>query len=1684
MKVLAGCVVVLMAILVAGTALAGVYAASSDVHSTVTVSGSWTSVQWYESDGCYSGVGDPEVSDWQDRAQGASPISLTTSASDAYGSAASDISVDAPGMLPTLISNSVAEVHDVSAPGGHWASGFSMGGANWLTSGATQVITVTLDYSYDLDLTQAYSYDPDASVKIYVGFWGPGGSLMLTADTEFVLEGNYLVKTVTLDTAGSSTGTVVGSKTWNVSVNSGAFYSFWGMTETSAWTIGPPVEVWVDALYCDGCGNDGHTWGYDAFTDIQSGIDAVEGSIVNVAAGLYSQRLIINGTVDLRGAQYGVDPTQPGARTNPANESIIDMTGLGYVNPNMLISVAAGVSNVSIDGFTLDQNQVLNNADECVVRAWDDHITVSNNIVSGSIGVLYKGNDYLTVDQNRVTVNKNGVIVQPSPATNVTISDNTFALGSSPLGGESAIYLTSTNPASITGNTATGFINGKGATGSNLTNVTVSGNTFTGNNDAVSFWGTTTFITISNNDLSGSLRFGVSIKGQDIDIENNIITGCGDTGVNIDRDAIDTERVTVYDNDLSGNANYGVKVNTGVVTETVDASANWWGSSGASAVQAEANGGSGADYTPWLVSGTNTGAGPGFEGDFSELTVDDDSPQTGTAGRIQEGIDLVSGSTVNVLAGTYNEQVEIGKAVDVLGAGSSTTFIDGTGLTLPSSGQVRITAPAGSVDFSGFKVENAAAPSGGEAFAILASGGGSGGAVTVTGIVIDNTAWGFYSQNNDADVVFNYNTVTNVTENPIIFEKHLGAAEVGYNTVVCPWPIYSMSYKTGVDNNDVTAKQWIHHNTIDASGGHGIVMVSAYGTYYNERTNGKYTDVEISYNTITNVGGAYQKAIQLEVDGDYGGFDGTQIIGNVISSSDTPTGSKGIRLLGDVTNTHMANNIISGFYRGIWLTDSWSNGIYPTGSEIEFNSLSGNTYGVVNNDTDPGNETDAEMNWWGDGSGPYHPVTNSLGTGDDVGDNIDYDPWIGKTGGENIVCVPDPEELTTALPVKTVAVDYLGGGGGLMYGYSVKFSWDGTKVSTDPGKVTQGSLLSDQGTTTFFKMTSGTNEITVDCALLGAQPGVTGPGTMFTVEFTGLACGLSDIDITINKIRDKDNAPLSGFYEDDGELIVDMADPVFTVNGPFPDGQCYKVTPVLDLGASDACGDLHTAYYKIGTGGTWTMDADLFTDYSGSVWSNAAWTLPGFAGLGEGAHTVYFYCTDDVGNTSAEASWDFIKDTIAPPAVTGFDAAPGNQKVHLSWTNPGSDFDHVVVVRKPWAAGAYPEYVQPPADGYPVDPSDGTVVYSGTGTSYDDGVVDRNIYFYHAFAYDCAGNYTGGTVPGGSIPPGFAQGDRATNYWLGDITDGLGFTGTYDGLVNFDDISALSAAYWLYSPTSPPAARHNECDVGPTDDYSRLGLPVPDDYVDFEDLMIFAMNYGVVTALGAPVLEREEIGPVALRLEPAGSSTDELIVSLVLGGNVAEVKGVSIVLEYDAQSLELKSASPSRALSTGHVFFNSAKTTPGEAWLDLAVLGTGQAMRGSGEVAQLVFTVKGSNTEIAFARTDIRGTDNRPVDVVSESYEPEVVPAMTRLLGARPNPFTPGTTLHYELGRSEHVAVEIYDTRGRLVRQLVDGVLDAGSYSEMWDGMDSQGNAVHGGIYFVKMRAGSYESTTKLVKVN
>ena len=59
-----------------------------------------------------------------------------------------------------------------------------------------------------------------------------------------------------------------------------------------------------------------------------------------------------------------------------------------------------------------------------------------------------------------------------------------------------------------------------------------------------------------------------------------------------------------------------------------------------------------------------------------------------------------------------------------------------------------------------------------------------------------------------------------------------------------------------------------------------------------------------------------------------------------------------------------------------------------------------------------------------------------------------------------------------------------------------------------------------------------------------------------------------------------------------------------------------------------------------------------------------------------------------------------------------------------------------------------------------------------------------------------------------------------------------------------------------------------------------------------------------------------------------------------------------------------------------------------------------------------------------------------------------------------PNPFNPTTRIDYSVVSDGHVTLNVYDITGRLVSTLVDGYVDAGYHSVMWNGVDNKGELV------------------------
>jgi hypothetical protein len=94
---------------------------------------------------------------------------------------------------------------------------------------------------------------------------------------------------------------------------------------------------------------------------------------------------------------------------------------------------------------------------------------------------------------------------------------------------------------------------------------------------------------------------------------------------------------------------------------------------------------------------------------------------------------------------------------------------------------------------------------------------------------------------------------------------------------------------------------------------------------------------------------------------------------------------------------------------------------------------------------------------------------------------------------------------------------------------------------------------------------------------------------------------------------------------------------------------------------------------------------------------------------------------------------------------------------------------------------------------------------------------------------------------------------------------------------------------------------------------------------------------------------------------------------------------------------------------------------------------------------------------------------------------PPLIPTVTELLDAYPNPFNPETRIRYTVKTAGDVKIDIYNNRGQIVRSFSQNHAKAGYFQIAWDGRDMNGRAVSSGIYYYRMTSGKYTSSKKVV---
>jgi hypothetical protein len=381
----------------------------------------------------------------------------------------------------------------------------------------------------------------------------------------------------------------------------------------------------------------------------------------------------------------------------------------------------------------------------------------------------------------------------------------------------------------------------------------------------------------------------------------------------------------------------------------------------------------------------------------------------------------------------------------------------------------------------------------------------------------------------------------------------------------------------------------------------------------------------------------------------------------------------------------------------------------------------------------------------------------------------------------------------------------------------------------------------------------------------------------------------------------------------------------------------------------------------------------------------------------------------------------------------------------------------------PDTLSTYPEYDDWTDDVIPTRPTNhaavvashewalaGEVTAPGASLIDDDygHDLERCVYYYEVFAKDTAGNYS-------APAPANA---RATSYLLGDLDN--------DCDVTLGDITVLGTAY---GTVDGGGMYNNECDIGPTNDYSGSGIPQTDNVVGFEDLMIFALNYDITVSK----IPAGSGGPVAML---AWSKIADRTWSLVLSKPCQDLKGLQLSADVPAGSVAGVAAGALLGEQGTPYFLQNVPQNGLD--IGLAVLGGGACIVGEGELLRVSLA---EDYDLSGIELVLRSTANEAVEFefAVTTGIPEI-PTVYDMSANYPNPFNPMTKIRYDLPEPQLVRLVVYAVDGRRIATLVNEAMPAGSHEVTWQGRSDQGELVASGIYFFRIEAGPFSKTGKM----
>ncbi len=278
--------------------------------------------------------------------------------------------------------------------------------------------------------------------------------------------------------------------------------------------------------------------------------------------------------------------------------------------------------------------------------------------------------------------------------------------------------------------------------------------------------------------------------------------------------------------------------------------------------------------------------------------------------------------------------------------------------------------------------------------------------------------------------------------------------------------------------------------------------------------------------------------------------------------------------------------------------------------------------------------------------------------------------------------------------------------------------------------------------------------------------------------------------------------------------------------------------------------------------------------------------------------------------------------------------------------------------------------------------------------------------------------------------------------------------------IDFDDLTTFITAWYA-------------------DDYSReLGpftgevphlIPAFDGDFDIQDIVAFVYmwNWSAGISLSAPLMDQFEYEEFIS--DQVGNS---LQISIPNNEQIAS----QTIIQYDPSLVSISLTDQGLAkVSANGLYLVDAKPENG------LILITNWRLSGQNE-NQLQLTLEPTTRQRYSIEVAIQGSDGN-ANVLQKRSLIDLLPIPTNFSLSQnyPNPFNASTMIEYGLPSDSELSICIYDARGRYVKELHSGSQQAGFHSILWDGMNTNGQSVASGLYFVVLSTLEYRAVSKAV---